>query len=1250
MATLIKDVTELEQVSEVNETDTLLLIRKNGDAYEARKVKSAAFKGPKGDPGTGGGTPDDEDLETVEKDGADVMRLKDRAYAPAEFSGKGRQILRRNVQTVTRRATTDITDTMTKTEKYYYDLSAGVGGTAKTSGRWSMGYLTVGCKAGARYVINGAYVSTYGKYMWGVIDASGKILQCGGESSENDMLQETVDVATAGTLVVNIVIYENPAYSVSLSEETDTTETISLIGAGSLQGENSVITIRYDFDANGGRVVMPAGCTLRFEGGSISNAVIEGDGTTIVADADAAILKGCTLLGTWRNTEWYPEWMGAVGDGEADDYEPIQQILDLTNSSGLKSVVCRLRRTYRVTKGLVMGDSVSLCGIAGTKTATIVGDFDDVKQWIVETRFVQKSTGRQMHYNIMADWASWDNGAYASTTYGVIQDLTIKGVWTSAAVDGKDYRIGAPIYGGVRLNGTYVNTRNLAISGVVVGMARSVCINTRDELCVINAYHVAYRCYAMNGCTLMDIYLNARDAARDGENNLVYMPWTDEYELSTSASGAGKTIINGDGGETLADGEKKPACTSFKAEYAYMMDLHNIVIDATDAALVLGNSSVTINCIWLEGVGRDYVHNYASTVWLKNPYVYGTPTYDFSGSEGTVIVEDGGNARPLGLGYFDKTRTGMQASVSDGYYTRIVYPQYTKLEQLYVPVARAWFVEVGQVMGGLTTYLVNANHKWAKNTQMYRSAGTLAEEFPDLMKVKAATAVMMDGRYVSMYGKDLRVTGTNGTTSVLTGSGSYLNIGAGRNVVYDTLTLDGWMIPSCAMEVTYKNCTIYVTGDINKVSKVSFIGCKIYRANGNEGMNNAGTDTEISWDTATKIYGNMRMGLARNKNAVCRYVTNQPTRGTRATMAAQSWHAPKGMLFDCTDDGRTYKWNGQYWLAPDGYDYMSNYGAIADRPNTANMRVGSTYYASDEGKEYRLTALGTCGYGQLTAKTYLGVFTEPFYIGTTLITPATDGTWTAELPKGRLYTTCEGYTSSAPAVIAAAGELTVYLSDRLSCYVPGTKYAVTLHVTDGDGVAVTGKTVVVGGVKATESSTEGTYTVSLCNGSHYMMVEGYSTVITISVGGEAVEEDVAVGTALDMTDTVTVTGTAYDTNRILNTSGEQITAGKVTWTVNGETVTAEITADDLTAIAMQSSSQVLPMLLLRAWVNAGHYGYTSGHSVRMCADEMGAVDMTPTITENTTGLVITTEKASGKAATWSEITYGAVASVSDTGE
>lgn len=63
---------------------------------------------------------------------------------------------------------------------------------------------------------------------------------------------------------------------------------------------NTIYEIRYDFDLDGDEVTIPANCVLKFEGGSLSDGIIQGT-NTFINSTNVCIFKDVKLTGTFSN-------------------------------------------------------------------------------------------------------------------------------------------------------------------------------------------------------------------------------------------------------------------------------------------------------------------------------------------------------------------------------------------------------------------------------------------------------------------------------------------------------------------------------------------------------------------------------------------------------------------------------------------------------------------------------------------------------------------------------------------------------------------------------------------------------------------------------------------------------------------------------------------------------------------------------------------------------------------------------------
>ena len=90
---------------------------------------------------------------------------------------------------------------------------------------------------------------------------------------------------------------------------------------------NTIYEIRYDFDLSGETINVPEGCVLKFEGGSLKNGTLNGNGTTIYGNK-VDILLNTTLIGQFSNLECDLEWWGVRTGAGIDNSLAIQHAFD----------------------------------------------------------------------------------------------------------------------------------------------------------------------------------------------------------------------------------------------------------------------------------------------------------------------------------------------------------------------------------------------------------------------------------------------------------------------------------------------------------------------------------------------------------------------------------------------------------------------------------------------------------------------------------------------------------------------------------------------------------------------------------------------------------------------------------------------------------------------------------------------------------------------------------------------------------
>ena len=204
-----------------------------GGVYFSKDSKEILLNGQS----YGNATPADEEDITAE-DGN--LKLKDRAYDEANFSGKGYKILRKNIQQVT----------VPK-----FDLT-----------------ISTGCTANGNITINEISIEVTT------------------EASTPEAVAQLIQSAISGTTISGAVVTftSNPTIDYSTTGvsgqvvDNSYQENRNILTQDMINEPNTIYEIRYDFDLNNQTINIPSNCILKFEGGQISNGTINGDNTTII--------------------------------------------------------------------------------------------------------------------------------------------------------------------------------------------------------------------------------------------------------------------------------------------------------------------------------------------------------------------------------------------------------------------------------------------------------------------------------------------------------------------------------------------------------------------------------------------------------------------------------------------------------------------------------------------------------------------------------------------------------------------------------------------------------------------------------------------------------------------------------------------------------------------------------------------------------------------------------------------------------
>lgn len=110
---------------------------------------------------------------------------------------------------------------------------------------------------------------------------------------------------------------------------------------------NTIYKVTKDLDLNHCVLTIPEGCTLQFDGGTISNGSLSGNFTKIIADSSTVIFgQQIHIEGSWDIADIYDEWFWFDTDPSYISNDTIKNILALSNDSINNTIHFDADRTY----------------------------------------------------------------------------------------------------------------------------------------------------------------------------------------------------------------------------------------------------------------------------------------------------------------------------------------------------------------------------------------------------------------------------------------------------------------------------------------------------------------------------------------------------------------------------------------------------------------------------------------------------------------------------------------------------------------------------------------------------------------------------------------------------------------------------------------------------------------------------------------------------------------------------------------
>lgn len=110
---------------------------------------------------------------------------------------------------------------------------------------------------------------------------------------------------------------------------------------------NTIYKVTKDLDLNHCVLTIPEGCTLQFDGGTISNGSLSGNFTKIITDSSTVIFgQQIHIEGSWDIADIYDEWFQFDTDPSYISNDTIKNILALSNDSINNTIHFDANRTY----------------------------------------------------------------------------------------------------------------------------------------------------------------------------------------------------------------------------------------------------------------------------------------------------------------------------------------------------------------------------------------------------------------------------------------------------------------------------------------------------------------------------------------------------------------------------------------------------------------------------------------------------------------------------------------------------------------------------------------------------------------------------------------------------------------------------------------------------------------------------------------------------------------------------------------
>lgn len=124
-------------------------------------------------------------------------------------------------------------------------------------------------------------------------------------------------------------------------------------------------------------VTIPNNCVLKFEGGSLRNGTLQGNGTKIDNSGNSAIFNNIRFQGSLLTDKIYVNWFGAIGDGTYDSTKEIQECIDALTGIDRKfrqsKTILFTDNEYLISDTIHIHRELSYCALMGSMSVSLDG-------------------------------------------------------------------------------------------------------------------------------------------------------------------------------------------------------------------------------------------------------------------------------------------------------------------------------------------------------------------------------------------------------------------------------------------------------------------------------------------------------------------------------------------------------------------------------------------------------------------------------------------------------------------------------------------------------------------------------------------------------------------------------------------------------------------------------------------------------------------------------------------------------------